>query len=230
MNPRDTTLFIVYLIYGSSFLFMAGAIWVHRERTAKLGVARSMGLLALFALTHGVADLLGAAMQTPWGPRTFEAFSGAMYALFLILSFLVLLQFGMSMLLERPIPSRYIVGTGALTAFALVIAVAQLAEPSAADVTGKAEGLARVLLGLPGGLLSAMGLLRLARRCDEHGLRGCGTDSRLLAAAMAVYALLTGYPGSVSILGLPIQFFRMLLAVALTVASVRLLRRFNVRT
>ncbi|MCL5734365.1 MAG: hypothetical protein M1274_02055 [Actinobacteria bacterium] len=166
----------------------------------------------------------------------------AIRLLLLTVSFLFLLQFGFSLLIDDRQLYRAVLGFGVLGVLGMIagLVVVYSSEPEAA---GAVERLSRLVVGLPGAVLAALGLLRIAGRCSRLMLEGCRNDARWAAGAMAIYGLLTGgifyrpgspLPGSggrpnvFEILGLPIQFYRMLAAVALTVACLRFLSRFRV--
>lgn len=229
------------IVYGMTFLVMAGALFFYWERTAKLGVAGRFLLLAIFAVTHGAADLVTATLGLPYAYGGVEALA-AIRLLLLTVSFLFLLQFGFSLLIDDRQLYRAVLGFGALGVLGMIagLVVVYSSQPEA---VGAVERLSRLLVGLPGALLAALGLLRVAGRCHRLALEGCRNDARWAAIAMATYGLLaggifyrpglplvgsSGRPNAFEILGLPIQFYRMLAAVALTVACLRFLSRFRI--
>lgn len=54
---RAIALLVMNIVYGVTFLVMAGALLLYWEHTAKLGVAGRFVLLAIFGVTHGASDL-----------------------------------------------------------------------------------------------------------------------------------------------------------------------------
>ncbi|GAB4252127.1 MAG: hypothetical protein Kow00129_13000 [Thermoleophilia bacterium] len=239
MDTRSLALLTINIIYGVTFLVMAGALFLYWERTAKLGVAGRFVLLAMFAVTHGAADLVGAIIPHAEGDVGALA---AIRLLLLTVSFLFLMQFGLAVLIDDRQLYRAVLGFGGLGVLAVVAGLVAVyaSEPEAAHAV---ERLARLLIGLPGALLTATGLLRIAARCAHLNLQGCKNDARWAAGAVAVYGVLTGgifyraaspavgsspRPNIVEFLGLPIQFYRMLAALALTVACLRFLNRFRI--
>ena len=242
MELRDQALFVIQAIYGVSFLVMAGFLFLQWERTAKLGVAGRFILLALFAFTHGASDMAAAALRLPHVDEGATSLA-AIRLLLLIVSFLFLLQFGLSLLVDDRQLYRGILGFGALAVLALIsgLVVVYASSPEAVRAV---ERLSRQLIGVPGAMLAALGLMRISARCGRLKLKGCSRDSLWAAGAMAVYGFLAGgilySPGPVrpgttlrpnvfEILGLPIQFYRMLAAVTLLIACLRFLSRFDVR-
>jgi hypothetical protein len=241
LDIRAIALLAMNIIYGVTFLVMAGAILLYWEHTAKLGVADRFVLLAIFGVTHGASDLVNAAMGFPHAYGDLKPLA-AIRLLLLTVSFLFLLQLGFSLFIDDRQLYRVVLGFGVLGVLGMIagLVVVYSSEPEA---VGTVERLSRLFIGLPGALLAALGLLRIADRCGRLMLEGCRNDARWAAGAMAIYGFLAGgifyrpgspLPGSggrpnvFEILGLPIQFYRMLAAVALTVACVRLLSRFRI--
>lgn len=239
MDTRAVALLAINIIYGVTFLVMAAALFFYWERTAKLGVAGRFVLLAMFAVTHGAADLVGAIINIPY-PHGDVGALAAIRLLLLTVSFLFLLQFGLALLIDDRQLYRAVLGFGALGVLGVIAALVAV-YTSQPEATAAVERLARLLIGLPGALLAAVGLLRIAGRCGRLNLEGCKRDARW--AATATYGLLTGgifyragtpvagsssRPNIVEFLGLPIQFYRMLAALALTVACLRFLNRFRI--
>ncbi|MHB8870218.1 MAG: hypothetical protein ACYC8U_15635 [Thermoleophilia bacterium] len=241
MDTRAVALLAINVVYGMTFLVMAAALFFYWERTAKLGVAGRFVLLAMFAVTHGAADLVGAIINIP-SPQGDVGALAAMRLLLLTVSFLFLVQFGLALLIDDRQLYRAVLGFGALGVLGVIAGLVAV-YTSQPEATGAVERLARLLIGLPGALLAAVGLLRIAGRCGRLNLEGCGRDARWAAAALATYGLLTGgifyspgtpvagsssRPNILEFLGLPIQFYRMLAALALTVACLRFLNRFRI--
>lgn len=230
MSASDVRLIIIFVIYGGAFLVMAGVLWSGIERTARVGIASHLNILIIFALVHGVSDLIDAVLRIPGVPASPTGPVAAARLVLLALSFLALLWFGLSVLIEDRRAFRALVLLGSLLSVGLAAGLAALfAEGAAIGTVQAAERTARLLLGLPGGLLSAVGFLKVARRGAVLGLARCSRGAMVAAFGMAVYAILagavaTGYPSAVLVLGLPIQLHRMAAAVTITVGCVIMLR------
>lgn len=230
----DWPLVIIFLIYGSTFIVMAGVIWSHTQRTAKLGFAGSMYLLALFAATHGISDLVDVVLRLPGVDADPTGPVAAVRLAMLVTSFLFLLLYGISTLVEDTAIYHLVLALGSLAAVALVAGlVALYAEGVSVGTISHVEAAVRRFVGLPGGLLSSLGLLRISNRCSRVGLRQCRDGSRLAAFGMVAYAILagavaTGYPQSIAVLGMPIQLHRMAAAIVLTIGCAWMLRALEV--
>lgn len=230
MSAADTKLIIIFIIYGGAFLVMAGVLWAGIERTAKLGIASRLNILIVFAVVHGVSDLIDAALRIPGVPASPTGPVAAIRLMLLALSFLALLWFGLAILIEDRKAFRTLVLFGVLASIGLAAGLAALfAEGASLGSVQGAERTSRLLLGLPGGALSAIGFLKVSRRCGILGLGGCARGSMIAAVGMGAYAILagavaTGYPQAVLVLGLPIQLHRMMAAITITVGCVMMLR------
>jgi hypothetical protein len=231
----DSLLIGVYTVYAGAFFVMAITIMAFTERTARLGAAAKMPLLAAFALTHGVSDAVDLALRLPDATSSATGGLAAVRIFFLVVSFLLLIAFGASMLIDDKKTLRIVGSVGSVAALGVIAAlVAVYAEGITEGSIAAFERAARIWLGLPGGLLAAGGLMVVSRKCAILGLSGCGRGSQTAAAGMLAYAILagaiaTGYPGPHLLLGLPIQVFRMIAAVVLTTGCVMLLRHLDIK-
>ncbi len=230
MNVGDAMMIAIFLIYGGAFLVMAGALWAGIERTAKLGIASHLGILIVFGVTHGLSDLVDAVLRVPGIPADPTGPLAAVRLTLLALSFLALLWFGLSVLIEDRASFRSFVYLGLIASVALAAGLAALfaEEASLGSVQG-AERAARLLLGLPGGLLSAVAFGKVAARSRLLGLERCFAGASVAAVGMAAYAVLaggvaTGYPDVVRVLGLPVQMHRMMGAITITAGCMMMLR------
>lgn len=234
MRAYDTALLIIYTVYGASFLVMSAAIWSHVGKTAKLGIASRLQLLAVFGVLHGVGDLTDVALRLP-APALAGIHSAleVVRLLLLTLSFLVLLQFGLAMVIPNEGQYRRVLRYGGLGAGALVVALlAVYLEGPDEETIFAAERVSRLVIGLPGGLLATYGFARIARGCARLGAYGCGSGAMVATVGMGFYAVLAGaiatvHPTTFEILGLPIQLYRMIAAIVLTIGCIEMLRRME---
>lgn len=235
MSLRELFLIVVYVVYGGTFIVMAVSLWVFSERTAKLGIAQKLRVLAFFAIAHGISDMIDAVLRFP---RLQIDPTGALVAVrlsLLVVSFLFLLWFGIGILITDEGLYRTVIGLGTL---AVVGAMAGLVALYAQGVTEESvisvNRAARLVLGFPATMIASVGFFQLSRKCHSLRMEGCAKDSILAAASIAAYGVLAGlvpagFRNPVLFLGLPIQFYRMIAAIALTAASISLLRRFEVK-
>ncbi len=226
-------LIAVFIIYGGSFLVMAWVLWQHIRRTAGVGVTSRLNFLALFALTHGLSDLMDAALRFPGVDPDPSGPAAVIRLTLLVVSFLFLLLFGLVVTVDDVGLQRVIIGFGTLAVAGMVAGLAALfLADSTADSFAATEKATRLLVGLPGAALSAVALVRISRICSRLGLHHCATGARVAAFGMAAYGILaggvaTGYPQAVMVLGLPIQLHRMAAAVVLTVGCVWMLQKLE---
>lgn len=230
MPSSDMFMFIVFIVYGATFLVMAAVLWLGVRHTTRLGIASQLPVLAFFALTHGASDLVDAVLRTPYVDASPLGPVAAIRLVLLAISFIFLLVFGILMLIEDERLRRNIFALGVLAVIGAASGLAALfAQETDAASIQQVERAIRLLFGLPGGLLSAAGLYRVHRRCACIGVRQCGTGALVAAGGMAAYAIMagalaTGYPTPLFILGLPIQLHRMAAAVVLTIGCVMMIR------
>jgi len=230
MSVHDVQLIVIFLLYGGAFLVMAWMLWAGIERTAKLGIAAHLNILIFFALIHGVSDLVDAVLRVPGVPASPDGPVAAIRLVLLALSFVALLWFGAAVLIDDRRAFQAFMALGILASVGVAAGLAALfADRAAVDSVQTAERAARLVLGLPGGLLAALAFLKVSRRCNLLGLEQCSQGALVAAVSMAVYAIFagavaTGYPQAVFILGLPVQLYRMMAAITITVGCVVMLR------
>lgn len=235
MSFREVGLLVVYAVYGGAWLVTGIALWLYGERTARLGVAAHLRLLSLFAIVHGLSDVVDIGLRLPGVTPTPTSALGAIRLALLAASFILLLQFGLAITIRDPRIYRSVITLGLFGLIGLAAGLLALyAEgPSALEI-GAVERAIRLLIGLPGALLGGYGFYMLSRRCRALNMRECARDTLTAAVCLATYGVLagaitSGYPTPTVILGLPIQFYRMLAAIGLTVACISLLKRLQVR-
>ncbi len=234
MSLTSWALFALFVAYGVYFWVMAAGVWYYREHTAKLGIADRLWLLAAFAFVHGFSDLIDVVLRVPHIYFDPHGVLPQARLTLLVLSFITLFQFGIALLVEnRRTYQRFLAASVLVSLVVLVGPVyPHLTDRFDLETFSLTERLARLVFGLPAALAASWGFYRIGRRCGVLGLSGCATDSRVAAAALVLYgivagAVATGYPSALRLWGVPIQAYRMLAAVTLTLASVRLLRRFG---
>lgn len=226
-------LITVFIIYGGSFLVMAWVLWRHIQRTSRAGVTSRLNFLALFALTHGVSDLLDAVLRFPGVDPDPSGPIAIVRLTLLVVSFLFLLLFGLVVIVDDSGLQKMIVGFGMLAVAGMVAGLTALfLADSTAGSFAATEKATRLLVGLPGAALSAVAFIKIGRICTRLGLHHCANGAKLAAFGMAAYGILaggvaTGYPNAVMVVGLPIQLHRMAAAVVLTIGCVWMLQKLE---
>lgn len=216
---------IVFFIYGLAFFVMGTSILAQPgsvRRDSIFELASTIWILAGFGITHGLNEWLDMAGIVRGYNSDIWNFTRV---LVLTLSFVFLFEFGRRLILLsfkdlKPLKKR---GTLALT-----ILVAALIFIPHQDRTIWP----RYLLALPGGILTAFGLI-LYYRGNKTILKPLGFRRHFLMAAfsMGVYSVLAGlvvpkanfFPASVinnasflNLTGIPVQVFRAVCAVVLS--------------
>jgi signal transduction histidine kinase len=233
----------VYFAYGLAFFALGGAALLERRQTSKLSLGRQLPWLAAFGFTHSLVEWSDMFLLTPVAPEIESALLTTRTIL-LPVSALLLIRFGAGLVGEMgPLPgwvpyARVVLLTPVtlIVAYALVVVLTEDQMVTGADVWS------RYLLYFPGGLLVAFGFFRHWRRLPHTGL--LGTHYSLLGASVAftLYAIVAGLivpetPYGVSpwlnyemiqdVTGLPVQVWRMAVAVVVMVLVIRAMDVFG---
>ncbi len=236
----------VYFFYGLAFFAMGLVVLLESGRTSEFRFARALLPLALFGMVHGAYEWfemfqIFAAHETQHVASPLE---DLFFVLFLVLSFLLLLDFGARLLPgaeEHPsVHFWQVAAIGALW-LAAVGFVAWRNQPSVAELLSAADVLARYSLAIPGALLAAWALLRERRDFHARGMSAYGQDLLWAALAFFIYGVAQFFtrPSIVfpsqtintafflRTFSIPVQLLRGLAAVAIAVTLGRALRAFE---
>jgi signal transduction histidine kinase len=241
---------LIYFAYGLAFFTLGLAIALHTRQHSRLQLARGLSWLAAFGFTHSLHEWgdLFIPIQANYLATPVILSLLIIQLVLLAVSFACLMQFGITLL--RPESRwRWLHGlaVGALAAWLLVAFFVVL--PMIPDVTTwhhTANALARYGIGLPAGLIAAIGLRRetfhrIAVLQVPHIVRML----RLAGLCLVAYALLAGlvpppvpfFPGSVlnqitfsHAGGLPVVVLRAFAGLVLAIAIIRALEVFDVET
>ncbi len=240
---------IILFIYGLVFFVLGLAIALQSRSYSRLNLARALGWLAAFGLTHGLhewGDIFIPIQATYLSPPFVRALQ-ILQVILLAVSFTCLLQFGVSTL--RPLRGRrrglVVMPAAMLAAWALwFIALGLRLAPDVEAWLRQGSIFARYLLGFPGGLLSAYGLRHQAMtRIAPLGLPHIVGTLRVAGFALIGYAVfggLIGPPGDffpanvlnsetvVATIGVPPPVLRSLVGLIMTIAVIRALEVFDV--
>ncbi len=236
---------LVFFVYGLIFFVLGLAIALQSRRHSRLILARSLHWLALFGFIHGLhqwGDVfipIQAAYLSPDMINLLTAIQEGMLAI----SFACLFQFGLDLL--RPMPHSWTwlrwLPISLVLLWSVFAFVCLVVMPT--EWNGLPDIWARYLLGFPGAALAAYGLRRqtfqlIAPFGDFRTLQML----QLVGLALAGYAVLAGIlvpPGPFfpanwlntnlleRWLGIPVQTFRGLLGLVLTLAVIRALEVFD---
>jgi hypothetical protein len=213
-------LFYLFFIYGMSFIFMSYALFEVRNCATSIPFIPSFSILVLFGVTHGLTEL------TDWARFIFNT-SGVGEPWFLkyisqsllVISFVILLQFGFNLLTYR---SRKKTVVRAVPAVLFLIYLAYIFRAGVPTDVFKAGLIARHGFGFTGSALGAFALLRLSLQMRKErtspGEVKLATGLALVALGFAFYAVFGGLIVE-PVLGVPVQFFRSLCALAIAASS-----------
>jgi hypothetical protein len=216
-------LFYIYFIYGLSFLVMSYVVFRGVRRAASITLVTTFYALVLFGLTHGITEWID------WVRFILKAGDAGEIALlrylsqiFLVVSFVFLLQFGINLLtfrsekksIFRSVPILFFI------VYIIVLLVQKIEDISEAGL------IARYCFGFAGSLLSSIALFKLAGSMKSVGSSRLINGLVVTAVGFASYAIFGGLiVGPVA--GLPVQLFRAACAFTIAVSSFSILELFK---
>jgi hypothetical protein len=217
-------LFYIFFIYGFSFMVMANIIVGGIARATSITLVSSFYMLVFFGLTHGITEL------TDWariigktlgrGENIFLIYTSQ---IFLIISFIFLLQFGVNLLTYKSERKGFL---RALPSILLLVYLVVIFYLGITDI--RQIGLyARYGFGFIGAALSAVMLFRLST--SMHALRNQKLTRGLavIAAGFAFYAVFGGLIIN-PVFGMPVQLFRAACAIVIAISASAILDVFRV--
>lgn len=216
-------LFYIYFIYVVSFLVMAYVIFRGIRKATSLVLVTTFQMLAAFGLTHAIREMID------WARFILETNGHAEIAwlkflsdAFLILSFVVLLQFAINLLSyrsERKMAYRLI--PGLLVAAGIVAMVATRTYG-----TDQVALCVRRSFGFAGALLSGVAFCKVAVAMRAIG--SARVEGGLVLGALGFFAY-SAFGGLIvtTVAGQPVQIFRALCAFTIAVASILFLGIFR---
>jgi signal transduction histidine kinase len=239
---------IILFAHGLVFFSLGFAVWLQRRRASRLVLTNALIWLAAYAFIEAFAVWGRAFVPIQQENGLDAAYIETLLVLRGVLqtvAFLFLIQFGLR-LLEFPARTR-----NALTAVSVVVwglillggaAVAGEQGWSVAEWEQSVDAAARLVLLLPGALLSAVGLWRQRGELASAGMTGIKPYAAAAAGVLVVYAALGGAiidpaPWAPEVLneddwfeitGLPLAALRGMAGLALCVLAVKLLEIFEV--
>lgn len=248
-NPQ-----IVLFTYGLSVFSLGLVITIQPRRLSRYTLAKSLGSLAGFAFLHAFADWGGIFiplhalpgdsqwLTTLWGIKT----------LAVALSFVLLFHFGLSLVLaqrkggsDAPLSTALPGGTFGLWLLAYIIYPYVVGNESVVQWFFAAEVWARYLLGFPGAMMTAWGLVLQAGELRRDGLHSHVRSLFAVAAFFVGYAVAAGlvvpqhgfFPAHLvnsqafmRLLGIPVELVRALTMLGVAFFMYRLVDIFNVET
>jgi signal transduction histidine kinase len=234
-----THMILVYFLYGLGFFITGLAVLLETSRRSELPVARGLPLLAAFGIIHGCHEWIEMFQLIAEGSSML--FSQALRLPILAISFTLLLEFGIRILMldarRRWRRVRWVLLAVFLLGEGLVWAKWGRQE----NWLAAADAYCRYSLAVPGAVLAAAGLFRQARQLARQQI-GISRDVAIVGIAFLLY----GIPGQVlvcpsplppsnvfnnalfiEIFGFPIQVVRTVMALTVAFFTVRALRIFE---
>jgi signal transduction histidine kinase len=234
---------IIYFLYGLAFFSLGIVIWAEKRHASDLPLAHQLHWLAAFAFTHSLVEWLDLFIMIQ-PENSSHAVLEISRSILLPLSCLLLVRFGIGLIEEAGrlpdwmtlAPIVLIVPLGLVLGYAVILIV------TAQPVSVMADVWSRYLLYFPGNLLAGIGFMRQSKRLTGTYPHQARRYLNLIAMAFFVNAITAGLivpaaPGRLSALlnyesvqsltGVPVQVWRMLVAVAITVFSIGVLRVFE---
>jgi signal transduction histidine kinase len=254
MNPISAffvrNIIVVFFFYGLAFFAMGLALALASRRTSEFRFARAILPLAAFGMLHGLHEWVEMFQKvaTLTGGYTPTALQEGVRLAILVVSFLMLLAFGLLLLNPEPI-NRWrvlvpILGMIGLWALSVLVVTTALGSPPDENLA-MADVLARYSLGVPAALLGTWALMTQQRTFHQHGMPQFGRDLVWCATALFLY----GAVGQVFVrqtplvpstiinstlflqrFGIPVQLFRAAMAAILAFYMVRALRAFELES
>jgi signal transduction histidine kinase len=255
MNPISAFfvrhIIVVYFFYGLAFFALGLSLIQASRRRSEFRFVQAIRPLAFFGLLHALHEWLEmfqkiAALTTGYTPGLVEEI---LRTAVLVLSFLLLLAFGLYLFNPKAGPSwrgllwPLAVLTGLWAGAVVVVFLAM--RPTLLETVAMADVLARYSLGIPGAVLGAAALMRQQRTFREHDMPQFGRDLVWAATALALFGVVgqlfvrptalvpSHLLNSTTFLqwfGVPVQLFRGLLAVVLAYFLGRTLEVFELES
>lgn len=236
---------VILFVYGQVFFILGLAIFLQSRRHSRLKLARDLRWLAAFGVLHGIHEwgMLFLPIQADYLAQDYITFLQTIQAILLALSFGCLLMFGaVTITPSRPLLPRI---AFVLTGVWFIIFIVVRAGPSTTEAwycTGSIW--ARYLIGLPGAILAAWGLYTRAQsEVIELSGRRIYRMLQIAGISLLVYAFWGGavvrsagfFPANTlnqstieNLLSIPVEVFRSLSGLVLTISMIRALEMFDI--
>jgi len=208
-------------------------------RSPMLAERRALLPLAIFGLLHGIHEWVEIILlQGLWMGQPFPEQLSWLRVLWLVISFVPLVAFGVLMTFPNPpVKGFYLIVPLGLVGLWVGLILLSIRSGST-DVIGQADALARYLLAVPGGVLAGWGLRSRARQVEIENRPALGRLFRWAALGFIVYGLTQVFVPPVdlplassinsalflSVFGIPVQVVRAAMAILITVNLLRAIR------
>jgi two-component system, NtrC family, sensor kinase len=225
----------LYFFYGAAFLFLGISISVRDLKSSELKLANYLWMLGIFGLIHGAYEWfqLYPLIQGEHLSRQEIFLVKLMLLYILILSFFLLLQFGV-LLLAVPGDKRMVWVKGIPALVALIWTFVLWRQSGRIDLLSlwHTEIGIRYTLGLTGGLVTGYSLIVYSKEIKTISKR-MARNFLYSGVAMVIYGLLAGIPdfrAVLSVIRLPVELLRGVTALFLSYFIIKALNIFNIET
>ncbi|MDT8305173.1 MAG: GAF domain-containing sensor histidine kinase [Anaerolineae bacterium] len=245
---------LVYFLYGLAFFSMGVAVLLESGRASELRLARAMGPLGTFGILHGVHEWLEMFVRlgevVPDAPTLGQTtLIEALRVALLAMSFLLLIVFGVRLIHlsghGRGNERTFVMASAGMLILVWLVSVMSTQQVYAfclEDCLVSIDVLTRYILGIPGAILAAWAMLLEYRAFRERGMVMFGRDLVVAAAALLLYGVVGQlfvpksvlFPANIindelfgNLFGVPVQFFRALMAAIMAFFVTRALRAFE---
>ncbi|MFA5164898.1 MAG: ATP-binding protein [Candidatus Omnitrophota bacterium] len=214
----------IFFVYGLAFIILGIVVFTAREKTGFLDISREVWLIGLFGLVHGInewVDML-ILIGRPFDTRMLVVIG----SILLPVSFLCLVFFGCRVI-ARTIPRLKF-----LYALPYLIVIAWIPLYLAVKDLTVITVITRYFIGIPGTVLTAAAIyLKASKKGVPELPRVIRISALGASASFLMYGLLAGivvpksdflfsqvlnYPNFIKVTGIPVQFFRVLVAITLS--------------
>ncbi len=242
----ESNTILVFLVYGQVFFTLGLAIALQSWRHTRLTLARSLRWLAAFGIIHGIHEwgAIIIPIQANYVSESIILLMLIFQVISLVVSFLFLFQFGVDLLRDRAQWLIYL-PTAMLFLWSILFFIPNLWDGIWSITWHRTASIwARYLLGLPGGILAAVGLRYQAeRQIKTLNLDSIYRTMQVAGLALGAYAILSGFivpPGNffpanwlnseviLNMIGIPAPVLRSIAGFVIAVTVIRALEVFNV--
>lgn len=224
---------LLYFFYGLTFIFLGLAIAVKDMSESKLRLADSLPSLAIFGFSHGLHEWLECYLRLGFGNASLLLPIHYLKLLTLVVSFLFLNHFAISLLRSQPkIRWQWLRVLIPLLLIFLGMYLFLSWENLDLQTIRQADILARLTIGNLGAILAAFALVRHGRVVATLS-RSVALHLRWAGISFALYAILAGVIPShakIPFLAIPVEIFRSLTAALITYFLVKAMNVFNIET
>lgn len=254
MNPISAffvrNIIVIFFVYGLAFFSMGLALALASRRSSEFAFVRAIRPLAAFGLLHGIHEWIEMFQKVATLTHGYTPLLSheIIRLIVLILSFVMLLAFGLQLLNSKRANGwqTYLALFGMAVLGGISIAVIDLVlEPPLEELLAQTDVLARYSLGIPGALLGTWAMMAQQRTFREHGMPQFGRDLVWCATALFLYGVVgqifvrqtSLFPSNVihsalflQWFGIPVQLFRAIMAAVLAIYMVRALNAFELES